>query len=160
MQQTLAMQLEATRNVLHANVADLSHEDSLHTPTPAGNSLNWVVGHLVSTYDMLLSALGGEQLWSEGQSEPYKRGSEPVNAETATDFESLLRDFDAAHARVIERLGAVTEDELAAPAPYSPTGNPDETVGSLAGLTAFHQAYHVGQTGLLRRICGRVGAIQ
>ena len=46
------------------------------------------------------------------------------------------------------------------PAPHSPSGNPDETVRSLLTTVFFHQAYHAGQTALLRRIAGREGAIR
>ncbi|MEO8090106.1 MAG: hypothetical protein ABI703_07410 [Gemmatimonadales bacterium] len=34
------------------------------------------------------------------------------------------------------------------------TGDPDETVGSNLATLVFHQAYHVGQTGGLRRVAG------
>ncbi len=160
MQNTLAMQLEAGKSVLHANVDGLSHEESLTAPEPGGNNLNWVVGHLVSAYNSLLPAIGGEPVWSKDQAAPYARGSEPVTSESAATFGDLMTDFETAHGRVLERLAAVSAEDLTAPAPYSPTKNPNETVGSLAGLTAFHQAYHVGQTGLLRRVCGRSGAIK
>ena len=160
MQKTLAMQLEAAKSVLLANVDGLNHQDSLVSPEPGGNNLNWVVGHLTAAYRSLLPALGAEPIWSEDQAAPYKRGSNPIDSENAVAFDRLMTDFATAHGRVLERLAVIGADELAAPAPYSPTGNPNETVGSLAGLTAFHQAYHVGQAGLLRRVCGRDGAIK
>ncbi len=43
--------------------------------------------------------------------------------------------------------------------PDGPTGNPEETVGSLLAVVMFHQAYHSGQLGILRRIAGESGAI-
>jgi uncharacterized damage-inducible protein DinB len=43
--------------------------------------------------------------------------------------------------------------------PDSPTGDPDETLGSLLAVALFHQAYHAGQLGILRRIAGESGAI-
>jgi hypothetical protein len=48
---------------------------------------------------------------------------------------------------------------LAEKAPFSPTNDPNETVGSLIAGFVFHDAYHAGQTGLLRRIAARGGAI-
>ena len=160
MQNTLAAQLGFAKSVLHANVEGLGHEDSLTPLEPGGNNLNWVVGHLISAYDNLLSALGGEPVWSAEQGAPYKRGSDPVTAENAVAFDRLLSDFGTAHDRVLARLAAMSAEELAAPAPGSPTGNPNETLGSLAAVTVFHQAYHVGQTGLLRRLIGMPGAIR
>ncbi len=34
-----------------------------------------------------------------------------------------------------------------------------ETVGTLLAGLVFHDAYHVGQTGLLRRIAGHAGVL-
>jgi uncharacterized damage-inducible protein DinB len=48
--------------------------------------------------------------------------------------------------------------ERPAPGPDS-DGELTETVRSLLGTILFHQAYHSGQTGLLRRIAGKPGAI-
>lgn len=160
MQKTLAMQMEAARSVLRANVEGLGHDDSLVSPEPGGNCLNWVVGHLTVAYNNLLPALGGEPIWSDEQADPYKRGSEPLTADRAMPFEAVMEHFETAHEKVVERLVAAGDDVLSAPAPYSPGKKPDETVGSLAAITAFHQAYHVGQAGLLRRVCGRQGAIK
>jgi hypothetical protein len=54
----------------------------------------------------------------------------------------------------------MSPDAMNTPAPFSPTGNPDETVGSLLAAISFHEAYHVGQTGLLRRVVGREGVVK
>jgi len=49
--------------------------------------------------------------------------------------------------------------QLSAAAPFSPTGNPNETTGTLLASIAFHEAYHLGQTGLSRRLLGKPGAL-
>jgi hypothetical protein len=54
----------------------------------------------------------------------------------------------------------MSPDQMDKPAPISPTGNPKETVGSLLAALAFHEAYHVGQTGILRRVIGREGVVK
>ena len=38
--------------------------------------------------------------------------------------------------------------------------DPDETVGSLLSVVLFHQAYHAGQTAVLRRVAVKDGAIR
>lgn len=53
----------------------------------------------------------------------------------------------------------LTAQHLSAAAPFSPTGNSDETVGTLLASIAFHEAYHLGQTGLSRRLLGKAGAL-
>ena len=82
-----------------------------------------------------------------------------VDRENAMSLDELMSAFDAMQAPLMRGLGSLTEDKLAAPAPFSPTGNPNETVGSLMAGIAFHEAYHVGQTGLQRRLAGKPGAV-
>lgn len=62
--------------------------------------------------------------------------------------------------RVDAGLAGLTPDVVDSPAAGSPTGNPDETVRSLLTTVMFHQAYHAGQTAVLRRVAGKEGAIR
>ncbi len=160
MKNTVISVFHAANSVLHANVDGLTHSESLVTPEPAGNSLNWVVGHLVATYNRFLPAIGGAAVWSDEQSAAYRRGSSLLDPADALPFEEIMEAFRAAHAAVVERVAELEPQQLAAPAPYSPGNNPDETIASLATVLAFHQSYHVGQTGMLRRIAGHDGAIK
>ena len=54
-------------------------------------------------------------------------------------------------------LAAVSEPELSAPAPDKSAA---DTVGETLFVLQFHEAYHAGQTGLLRRMAGHDGAIK
>ena len=160
MKQTILTQIGAAKWVFDLNTEGLTHEESLAGPE-SGNCLNWVAGHLVATLDRLLGGLGGEPVWSPEETEAYARGAEPLtDPEKAIDFERIRTDLGTATERALELIGGLSDDELAAPAPFSPTSNADETVGSLLAVLAFHQAYHTGQVGLLRRAAGRSGAIR
>ncbi len=159
MRDTIALQLEMAKWALHQNVDGLTHDESLVPPAGGGNCANWVVGHLASTFDRMLEATGGEPTLAAERREPYARGSDPIAMRNAIGFEELLAAFDESHGKLLERLTSLSDEELAAPAPFSPRSDPDETVGSLLTLIAFHQAYHTGQTGILRRVVGRDGAI-
>ncbi len=66
---------------------------------------------------------------------------------------------DEAAERIGAGLAGLTSKALDAPAPPSPNNDPGETVRPLLALVFFHQAYHAGQTGILRRIAGKAGAI-
>lgn len=159
MKNTLILQLGMAKSALHQNLAGLSHAESLVSPEKGGNCMNWLVGHLNTAYSNLLQAVGEEAACDSEQMAPYERGCGPLDPARAQPFEALLADFDRCHARVVAKLGNLTEEELAAPASFSPRNDPNETIGSLLALVAFHQAYHVGQTGVLRRVVGRAGAI-
>jgi uncharacterized damage-inducible protein DinB len=91
----------------------------------------------------------------------YARGAEPLkNPADAIDFGTLQAAWNQASERVDAGLAAIDPESLEHPVPDSPSGNPDETVRSLITTVMFHQAYHAGQTAVLRRIAGREGAIR
>jgi hypothetical protein len=78
----------------------------------------------------------------------------------AISFEELKRRFKALQEPLVNGLNGMSPGDMDKLAPFSPTGNPKETMGSLLASLAFHEAYHVGQTGLLRRVIGREGVIK
>jgi len=155
------LQTRMTRDVVGANVAGLTHEDSLAQPRPGGNCLNWVLGHLLWAYNGVLPLVRQEPVMDEGVLNHYARGAPPIRdrAEALT-FEEILSAWNQAVERVDAGLAGLTPDVLDRPAPGSPTGNPNETVRSLLTTVMFHQAYHAGQTAVLRRIAGKEGAIR
>jgi hypothetical protein len=154
------LQAEMAARVVGANVAGLTHEQSLMQPRPAGNCLNWVMGHLLWAHDGALRLLGQEPVVPEGALERYARGGRPLtDPAEAMDFAEMVAAWERAAERVDAGLAALTPERLAEPAPFSPGGNPDETVRSLVQTLLFHQAYHGGLGGVLRRGVGAVGAI-
>ena len=150
-----------TRSVVRANVDGLTQEDSLVQPSPGGNCQNWVVGHLACIYNKVLPMLGQEQVMEEEALKRYDRGAPPIrDAAEALELRDLLTAFDKATERVVAGLAGLSPEALDRKAPESPSGNPNETVRSLLSTVFFHQAYHAGQTGILRRIAGKEGAIR
>jgi uncharacterized damage-inducible protein DinB len=153
-------QTRMTRDVVGANVAGLTHEDSLVQPRPGGNCLNWVLGHLLSVYDGMLPLVSQEPVMGEAALKRYARGAPPIRDRAeALDFEQMLSAWNQAVERVDAGLAGLSPDVLDRPV-KSPTGNPNETVRSLITTVMFHQAYHAGQTAVLRRIAGKEGAIR
>jgi len=156
----IAIQLGYTSYVLKKNTDGLSHEQSLTLPQPGGNCMNWVVGHIVSARNGFLQVLGEEPIWTEEASKPYLRGGEPMtDGSNAHEFSSMLADLDTSQERILNGLKRFDPDRLGEKAPFSPVNNEDETLGSLLAGLAFHESYHAGQTGVLRRVLGLEGVI-
>jgi uncharacterized damage-inducible protein DinB len=154
-------QARMAHQVVHLNVDGLTQDETLIHPQPVGNCLNWVVGHLLAIYHHALPLLGQEPVLPDSVLQRYDRGSMPIrNAADAVDISVLLSAWDECCKRVDTGLATLPIDRLDAPAPRSPTNNPDETVGSLLNTVCWHQAYHSGQTGILRRLAGKPGAIK
>lgn len=152
-------QARMIHGVVRRNVDGLTQEESLVQPDPGGSCLNWVVGHLLNIYDATLPMLGQKPVMEEGLKR-YARGTPPLqDPAEALELRDLLAAWDQAAERIQAGLASLTAEILDRPAPHSPSNNPNETVRSLLTTTFFHQAYHAGQTGLLRRIAGKEGAI-
>jgi DinB superfamily len=160
--EVLREQAKVIHRVLRMNVSELTQRDSLIQPQPGGNCMNWVVGHLVSTYNnAVLPLLDQDPVLSTEVLKRYGRGSAELREPSdALPLETLLTAWDEATNRVDAGLAAITAEALSRPAPFSPRNNPNETVRSLLTILMFHQAYHCGQTGLLRRMAGKDGAMK
>lgn len=159
--EVLRQQARAVHAVIGMQTDGVTHEESLIQPQPAGNSLNWVIGHLVAVYNSALPILGQEPVTTKEHLADYQRGTPAwENGAKALPLSELLGLWNTAHERFDAGLGTLQSESLDQSAPYSPTGNPNETTRSLLTTIVFHQAYHTGQTALLRRIVGKPGAIK
>lgn len=149
-----------THGALHLNLENVTHEDSLVSPEPGGNCLNWVVGHIVASRDMFMPLLGEEPTLPHEVGKRYRRGSRPIaSADEARPFGELVAALDLSQQRLLGAIGRLTPEKLATPMEVKALpGNPGTMFEALAMLQ-FHEAYHVGQSGILRRVAGKPGAI-
>ncbi len=153
-------QARIAHSVVKTNLNGLTHEDSLIQPRANGNCLNWVLGHLVCIYDKLLPLLQQRPALGMEALKRYDRGTPPLrDSSEALELPELIAAWDLAAGRIDAGLTNLKPEVLDTPVPRSPTNNPNETLRSLLSTTFFHQAYHAGQTGILRRIAGKEGAI-
>ena len=60
--------------VLERNLAGVSEEESLRRPNPGGNTMNWIVGHVVRTRNQALGLLGEKPLFDDSEFEAYGAG--------------------------------------------------------------------------------------
>lgn len=156
----LRNQNQMMQKVVRMNTEGVTHAQSMIQPASGGNSMNWVIGHLLCIYNYILPAVGQPPVMLNERLKQYDRGTACVTAANALEFEGLLTAMDEAVARFDTGLAGLTSARLDEKAPFSPTNNPDETVRSVMGVLMFHQAYHAGQTGILRRIVGKPGAMK
>ena len=159
--ESLRLMARLAHVVVRMNTEGVSQAESLAQPQPGGNCLNWVMGHLVCVGNKALGIVGQPPVADEAALARYDRGSPPLtDPSEARDIGELLALWDEACARLEAGLATLTPEVLDRKAPHSPTGNPDETIRSLIVTLLFHQAYHTGQTGVLRRVAGKEGAVR
>ena len=156
----LADQLTYNQRVLTVNTEDLSHQDSLAAASQGGNCLNWVLGHVVATRNSFLKLLGREPIWAEERAAPYRRGSDPLTAESALQVADILADYATSQQTILAALEGLSDEDLGAKSPQTFFKGDAETLGSALAALIFHESYHIGQSGILRRVAGKEGAIK
>jgi hypothetical protein len=156
----LVKMYEFSFGAINRNLDGLSHTESVVLP-PSGNCLNWVLGHVVSARGFLLTLTGGTPVLTAAQAEPYKRGSSSGMIDGLLDLATLRGLLSDSQQQLIPALAAMSDEALAraVPEPY----NRPPLTGSLVEAFSrlhYHESYHNGQIGLLRRIAGKEGAIR
>jgi len=156
---SLVAQFEFSQWALLRNLEGITDEEALSQPKPGGNSINWIAGHVITPRQGFLKAFGKPGFLSATSQPAYNRGSKPGDAmpETLTAIREMLAQ---SHDALVAAISDFDEATLASKAPFSPGGNPNETVGSLLGKLVIHESYHAGQIGMARRLLGKEGAIQ
>ena len=87
----------------------------------------------------------------------FVRGTSPADVPADLDPMVLVRAFHAAQEAMAARWEAVTPEDLARPfARTLPDGS--NTVGGAVNFMVWHETYHLGQLGFMRRLAGKAGA--
>jgi hypothetical protein len=157
---TLRILFEFSYNVIKQNIDGIGEEESLRRPADAGNPVNWVVGHVLATRNHLLGILGRAKPWTEEEIRTYDRGSHPyADGWKPLPFSRLAGDVDRTQDLLRRALAELPTARLSEPLP--PDRNPFrlDSLGEMLAAFSFHESYHAGQTGILRRVLGRPGAI-
>jgi len=157
----LAAMYEFSFGAIKRNLDGLSNEDTLIQPPEGGNCLNWVLGHILTARGALLTLAGGKPVLQGDKAEHYRRGSAGVKAgDDVLDLATLRGLLEDSQQQLIPALAAMSEEDLAAPVPEAMRRPPlTGSMGDAFVRLAYHEGYHNGQIGLLRRLAGKAGAI-
>jgi len=155
----LTVQIGMNLYITMKNTEGITHEESLVRAVETGNHINWLLGHVVSVRCALLPSLRQESPWSADTLAMYEHGSSGAVDAPYLPFDEILRAYHTTQERILAGVALLTDEDLAAPAPFSPGGGP-ETLGSLLTKATVHEGYHLGQIGILRRVVGKPGAIK
>jgi hypothetical protein len=160
LERALVNQLDIIHFTAHKNLAGVTHEESLVAPLGGGNCINWVLGHIVYSRIGIARALGAKPLVPRERTAIYERGAAALDATSdAVPLEELVRLYDAYQADLVPRLAAADAATLAREVPGLFKREVLEPLGVFLSSLVFHEAYHVGQLGLIRRAIGKPGAI-
>ena len=157
----LAKMYEFSYGAVSRNLEGLSHAESLVVPPSGGNCLNWVLGHLISARNTALSLAGGSPVLSGEAAAAYQRGSSPDGTTRFLDLATLRGLLDDSQRQIVPALAVLSENALDNPVPEQHRRPPlTGSIGDALIRLHYHEGYHNGQIGLLRRIAGKEGAIR
>ena len=126
----LVMMYEFSFGAINRNLEDVTHEESLVRP-PAGNCLNWVLGHIVFYRGSMLKLVGRRPVLEGEAAIPYQRGSQPDGTETYLDLATLRGMLADAHQELIPALSVLSVEELSRNVPQDPARpQPPSSIGN------------------------------
>ena len=153
----LTTQFRMTDFIAQKNLEGITHEESLVRAADTGTHINWIVGHIVGIRNRVLPSLNQQPVWDADTTTGYCTG---LAGQQLLPFDEIVRAFHESTERLIAGVAQATDADYASKAPFSPGNNPDETLGTLLMKCTVHEGYHLGQTGILRRVAGKEGAIR
>jgi uncharacterized damage-inducible protein DinB len=157
-QTALAKQLGMMYATAASNLEGMTQEQSLVAPEPAGNCANWILGHMVTVHNGLMGLLGEAPVWENEQLSGEKFFKPVTDSSNALDWAALRDRFLGSRDRCLAAISRLSDEAMVDPMP-NPFGG-ETTRGELLNILAYHQAYHVGQLGVLRRVAGLAGKVK
>ncbi|GAB0156490.1 hypothetical protein CHRYSEOSP005_17550 [Chryseobacterium sp. Alg-005] len=143
----IKIQAFSNYKVISMNLEGITHEESMIFPNGDANCMNWILGHLIYIRNAFLNILGEESVWDNEKFSAYNRGEIPLNRKDEfvnfEDLKSYLKNSQDKLESAFNKLEKIDH----------------ENVNDLA-ILSFHEAYHSGQLGYLRRILGKPGVIK
>jgi hypothetical protein len=156
MLQQISLIYKLNNGVVARTLDGLSDDDVWRSPPGGGNPIGWILGH-VAEYRTVLLGLLGCPLQTEWPARLFARGSVRGDRTTYPSRASIESTWNATHGAMRDAFSAITAEQLAAPTKTELPG-----VGTLAdqlAFGAFHESYHVGQMGYVRRQLGHTAVV-
>jgi hypothetical protein len=139
--------------ILHMQVKDITQTESMLQLPFEGNCLNWVVGHILDTYNICLGWLDQPILWNEADTRVYAHGSDPLtDPNRALELSEMLSKLDTGIVQITIRLASLATIELERVIDY--------WFGKVTLIEAlffmhWHASYHTGQLEQLRQLANK-----
>jgi len=153
----LQAQLGFCHFCIATNLEEITEAQALKEPSPSGNPVNYVLGHIVAYRSHICKILAVPHPWKEAQIAVYDESWPKIDKTRLVSLAKLKADEEHTHAILkagIEEFDG-DWDELW-------PGRKEGSMQSYGRRVQFflqHEAYHSGQLGSLRRTLGLPGKI-
>lgn len=137
--------------LLKTALENLSDEELHRRGGPQSNSMLWITGHLALSRHRMLKLAGEDRefAWAD----LFSRGSAIQAPDAYPPLDEVLQAWDRGSSELLAALPKMTPSQLFAKSPQSlPTD--DKSVRGALSFLVYHEAYHIGQMGYLRKMLG------
>ena len=117
------------------------------------NHIKWIAGHMLhSRLNTITKVTGGQPDDTYGAQ--FGRGMTIDHNAPYPSMEEITSKWNAVSPAISERINNIPEEVLASKSPVqAPVA--DDTIRGLFSFLLSHEAYHVGQLGILRKMVGK-----
>jgi uncharacterized damage-inducible protein DinB len=151
MLEPLALIFKLNNNLIARSLDGLSDEEVWAQPSGSGNPIAWLLGHLTETRAGMISEMG--MPFDYGWTRVFQRGSPLQDPRGYPTRDAIETAWKATHAAMRDAFASVTPERLAGPVTRRPAPGV-ENLADLIAFCGFHESYHVGQIGFLRKQLG------
>ena len=140
---------------INKQVRGISQRESLQQAIVDGHSINWLLGHIISSRSVPLKLAGASAIWSENSRSRYRNGSKPVGKSEASilQIDILLNHFNQSQRLIIGGLQNMNSAMLSQPSGYM-----NNTIFDSLLYFHFHETYHLGQMTMVAEHLGTSAA--
>ena len=140
---------------INKQVRGICQQESLQQPIVDGHSINWLLGHIISSRSVPLRLVGATAIWSENSRSRYRNGSKSIGTSEANviQIEKLHNLFNLSQRSLIGGLQDMSSAMLSQPSGYMH----NTTFDSLLYFH-FHETYHLGQMTMVAEHLGKSAA--
>jgi DinB superfamily len=144
--------MEIVDNLYAKALHGLDPAELTRAPSENSNPMLWMAGHLAQSRVRLARLLGVEREvpWPS----LFVRGSSPPGSTGYPALDEIRREWEAAGAALRSRLRSMTDNELYGDLQVK-IPSTDGTLEGAIVFALFHEGYHVGQMGYVRRALGK-----
>ncbi len=150
---TLIELYKNNHDIIHKQVAGISHAESLIQLPFRGNCMNWVVGHILEVRGEALERMGCPGTMNDTEKKVYGYGSDPITETAkACDLNAMVTRLDESLPKIINGLDSLMPAELEREVRI--WRGPMPLMAALSFIQ-WHESYHTGQLELLRQLAGK-----
>jgi hypothetical protein len=149
--QAFADQFNVVTNAFLRAIEGLDRAALLTRPGGRSSPMMWVAGHLVQSRVRLINVMGGsrELPWPD----LFRTGSVIADPSAYPDVDAIAEAWRDVTEDLMHRIETIGPAALLGSAPPR-IASPDGTLRGAIALFAFHEGYHVGQLGYIRKWLG------